>query len=447
MNSLFYNKSTHRVFGIRIAAIFETWIFLTLCLLFIFLFVGDGRMQNTSLHPFWIIVLLTSVQYGTAEGIFAAALSTLFLYAGNIPAQRPDELYFDYELRLALLPTLWFITAFVLGELRMRIEWENRRLRHDFHHLNEQVEKITSEYELLKESYHNLEVYLSGQEETAATSFRIFKVLSSLEPAQIIFGVDSLIETSLHPLKFSVYAKGPQGLEAVTGAGWEASDSFCRRFVPSSLLYKSIVEEKKLLSAVSKEDLKILKNEGILAYGLTDPESGEVFGMVKIEDLDFRSLNISRIETFRIVCELIGRAFVNAKKHQRSKENSIYSPLSVYSYPLFCIASNYVYTLGEELSFKTACLSIQLLKGNTWAEENIAHLKGLMPPYVAYFAGFKPLKELKVLYPLNKPDARDRIDRLLSNWLHETCRLEAGDFTATHTPITYIPQESSEHKV
>jgi hypothetical protein len=436
MEPFIYNRRSRKFLGLRVAAIFETLIFLIVFLLLNFLFSDGKRMVDYYLHPFWIIILLTTVQYGTAEGLFAAVLSTIFLYAGNLPHQKPEELFFDYQLRLALLPALWLLTAFILGELRMRLEWEKQQLKEDLLHLKAQVEKITDEYEILKESHHNLEIHLGSQEETAATSFKVFKALEALDPAQIIFGVNSLIETALHPKKFSVYAKGSQGLEAVTSVGWESTDRYCRRFIPSSPLFKGVIEDKKLVSAINKDDLPIIKNEGILAYALTDPESGESFGMVKVEDLDFRSLNLSRLETFKIVCDLIGRAYANAKKYKKNQEENIYAPsLPAYSHASYQALSKHLQALGKELKFQTGVVSIQLLKGHVWKKEDLAALANSLPAYAPYFTGTKPNKELQVIYPIGNNEDPKKVEHLLGDWLNKKCGLKTEDYLLEHFPL------------
>jgi hypothetical protein len=419
MGSSKSNHQVRKIFGLRASAIFETLFFLIILTALNYLF-GDGeRFIHYSLHPFWIIVLLMTVQYGTAEGIFAALLSTLFLYAGNIPPQKINEPYFDYQFQLAYLPGLWLLTAFILGELRMRQEWENQRLKEDFTQAKLEAEKITSEYQVLKETNDHLEIQLTSQEETAAASYRAFKAIAALEPAQIIFGLSSIIDKALHPRKFSVFAKGPDGLEAVTSEGWDVGERFSRRFSPASALYKAIADDKKLISAVNKDEQKILEHEGILAAPLADPDSGEVFGMIKIEEIDFRTLNLSRIETFRTVCELIGRAYSNAKKHRSAKQQSIYAiPGILYSFPLYQIASSYFQKIAEGASFPWMILKIQLRKGKQIEPAWLKSLLMNLPQTAVAFEGSKKSKELLLLCPLTRDDQKERLEEQVARSLY-----------------------------
>ena len=257
-------EKRHRTFlGIRLSAIFETLIFLIVVTFLNFLF-GDGkRFIGMSLHPFWIIILLVTVQYGTIEGLFAVLMSTLFLYAWNIPQQKIEESLFDYQFDLAFLPCLWFITAFVLGELRMRLGWENEKLRKQYVQAKNEAETIASAYNLVKDANANLEIHLTSQEKTAAATYRTFKSLSSQDPAQIIFGIEPIVETALSPQKFSVYAFGPNGFEATTSHGWTKADHFVRRFKPDSQMYQAVAEKRNMICVVNKADKKILGSEGL----------------------------------------------------------------------------------------------------------------------------------------------------------------------------------------
>ena len=54
---------------------------------------------------------------------------------------------------------------------------------------------------------------------------------------------------------------------------------------------------------------------------MIDSETGEVFGMLKIEKMDLLEFNLSRLETFRIVCELIGTAYSNAKRFKKLQQD------------------------------------------------------------------------------------------------------------------------------
>src|SRR5689334_3642047 len=88
-------------------ALIESVAFLSMLVLCNILF-GDGmRFIQMSLHPFWIIVLFVTVQYGPGEALVTALLSGVFLLAGNFPEQHFSEGMYEYLFRVMYLPFLW----------------------------------------------------------------------------------------------------------------------------------------------------------------------------------------------------------------------------------------------------------------------------------------------------------------------------------------------------
>ena len=71
-------------------------------------------------HPFWIPVLLLSLQYGTASGLLAAGVAIAITAFNGFPEQSTSETYFAYFLKIWIEPILWVGAAVLLGQFRMR---------------------------------------------------------------------------------------------------------------------------------------------------------------------------------------------------------------------------------------------------------------------------------------------------------------------------------------
>lgn len=394
-------EKRRKFLGIRIAAIWETLLFLFILCLGNFLFGNGDRFIDYRPHPFWVIILLTSSLYGTVEGVFAAICSILALYAFNVPEMKAEETLFQYEARIGLIPMLWLLTAFVLGEIRLALEAKLRKYREQSIHDNSKAERIAAEYASLKEQNEQLALSLTSREETASSAFRVFKALEALEPARIITGLDEIVQLSLKPKKFSVFAKGPNGLEAVTSEGWAPTDKYSRRFKPDTALYKAIVDERRFVCVINADEQPILGLEGILASPLINPDSNEVFGMIKAEEMTFKNLNFIQIETFKTVCDLIGRAYANSKKHKLMSEHTIFgsNPL-VYSFSLFKVNKEYFMQLSKEQYFSFAELQIQF-KNQEPSEKEIHLIKNALPIEALIYQGMRK-QELRILVPLKK---------------------------------------------
>lgn len=390
-----------KILGIRISAIWETLMFLLILSTLSYLFGNGDRFIEYELHPFWIIVLLMSAIYGTAEGVFAAVASTLVLYFYNLPPMQTNQDLFRYQFDVSFLPMLWIITAYVIGEIRLGTLSQLERIKEESVHTESKAERIAAEYTSLKEQNQNLALSLTSKEETAASAFQVFKALENLEPARVIMGVDPIVKLSLRPTKFSVYAMGPNGFEAVTSEGWSDTDRYSRRITAESPLYQALVKERRLITIINKNDQKILGDEGILAAPLIDPESREIFGMVKVEEIPFENLNLIRIETFKTVCELIGKSYANSKKHKAMQENSLYNADgTLLSNSYYETVSKYLKTLAKTQGFALHDFQLQM-KATAHSTVDLDRLKKELPPLALLFQGAKR-HELRILIPTEK---------------------------------------------
>lgn len=320
------NIAGARLLGLRKSALAETVIFLGL-LVVINIFLGDGtRYINVSPHPFWIIVLLVSANYGIREGLMSAFFSSVFLLAFNIPEQTIDQTIHEHILQVSYHPILWFIAALILGELREKHIKERNELRQSLAEAEKHELAITDAYLQLKNIKEKLETQIASDLHSNVQAYNAIKSLESLNPSKTLLGLEEVVTAVMHPKKFSIFALGKDGLEAVICSGWNEEESYQRRLPASSPLYQDIVGRQHMVSCNHEKDLDILGHEGILAAPLIDHKTGQVFGMLKIEDIGFMELTHASIETFRIICEVAGMAHSNAVTYQDSKAHGIKIP-------------------------------------------------------------------------------------------------------------------------
>lgn len=322
--------------GLRVSAIVEIFLFIA-ALLIINQIFGDGkRYIHATPHPFWILIILISIQYGMKEGLLAVVFSIIALYAGNVPPQEPNETLFEYQVRLAWNPVFWFITAFVLGQIKKRHDSDRELLLHNLERSEKETKAITEAYISLKGMKENLEAHLAGQLKTTAAIFKSFKSLGSINPNQILINLPAVVVPVLNPKKFSVYSFGPNGFEPVMAYGWSQDEKYKRRFNLDDPLSQCILKGQKIVTIVNTNDRKIFRGEGILAAPLIDSETHEIFGMLKVEEMDVYELNLSSLETFKMLCELIGISYTNARQYKKLEDNTIYpTDVPYFSYNFY----------------------------------------------------------------------------------------------------------------
>jgi hypothetical protein len=360
-NEFIPNTSHKKLLGVRVSALIEIIGFLTIALLIDYLCLDGSRYISVQPHPFWVIVLLVCTQYGTTEGLFAAFLSSAVLLAWNLPEQQLDQSIYDYLLVTIKQPLMWLSAAVVLGEVRMRHIKERNELSEELATAREHEHAISDAYTSLKRMKEKLETHMAGELQSSVNAYNAMKSLGTLNPSKILLGVEEVVKAVMDPEKFSVYALGPEGLESAICVGWKQDELYSRRFANTSTIYKEIVGRQRMLCCINDNDAKMLGTEGLIAAPLIDTETGNVFGMLKIEDIGFSKLTLSNVESFRILCEVTGLAHSNAEKYRQAEINSIINQENdLFSYTFFQQQNALFSLLANITSVTPSVISLKL---------------------------------------------------------------------------------------
>ncbi len=361
----------HKMFaGLRSSAIFEIAVFFAVILIFNFLFGDGARFWGVSPHPFWVIVLLIAVQYGTSEGILAAVVSSVILLLGNMPEQSLNQDMYDYLFQIFKLPILWLVTAVVIGELRQRHIREREYLQNELREARHREEAIANSYAKVKNLKEKLELKIASQLRASVDTYRAARAIEKTHPADVLQGIQELVNSVLQPEKFSVYLLDNEGLSSTITSGWGAEDNYTKNFDVHSELYKEVIGKQHVLCVANRDHQRVLGEEGVLAGPLIDNETGEINGMLKIEKMGFLDLNLSTIETFHAICEWIGMALVNANKYQDAKEGSMVNPdHNLMSYNYFRRYTDYISALGKRVGFAVNMIVVQLTNADKLSTE------------------------------------------------------------------------------
>lgn len=314
-----------RTVGLRTVAAFETLLFLSICTLLNYVLGDGGRFVDFFPHPYWIIILLMAAQYGTNEALIASILGSIALLAWNLPEQAMDDSTFDYIFGISFRPLMWIIASVVIGELRVRHIQRYEALQSNFNETQKREKSITRAYEQLRGVKEGLETRIAGHLQGTVALYQSLKMIEGLSPVQVLMGVSEMVGNVIHPEKFSAFSFGPNGFEVITSIGWADGDKFSRRISSDSVLYQELMNSRRIICSVNKKDAEILDSEGILAGPLIDPQTGQVFGMLKIEYLDFIDLTVTNVETFKILCEWAGSAYSQARQFQETLADAMHN--------------------------------------------------------------------------------------------------------------------------
>lgn len=361
MQTMNETNQPREIFGVRTIAVVEAVVILLVITLIDFFFFSGNRFMEVNPHPFFIPVLLVAAQYGSAEGILTALLATLFYLVGNIPAPAQGVDHYDYIYGLAINPVLWFVTGWGLGELRQRHVRERERLRRELQDAQQREELISSSYTFVKNRKEALEVQVSGQISSSVDAFRAAKAVETLDPKAVMQGVEQLVKAVLGPQKFSLYILHDNKLTATILHGWAAGEPFAQVIDSYSPLFQAVVGRQELLVVVNEDHQKALDSQGIIAGPILDPETKQVLGMLKVEQIDFVALNLNTIEAFRSLSEWIGMALINARNYQLVKSEAMVNPEhNMLSYSYFRRQSDYLTRLAKRVGFSVSMIVIKL---------------------------------------------------------------------------------------
>lgn len=367
------------ILGLRRAAIVELLVFVGLLLLAdLLLFTGD-RFWFVAPHPFWAVVVLIAVQYGTNEGLVAAVACSATLLLGNIPEQSIEQDTYDFIYEVAFRPVLWLGVAVLLGELRMRHLNQERGLRKSLAQSKEREETIADAYATLKRAHKKLEVRVASELRTIVSTYKASTELQNLSSGGVLLGALDLVSTVLSPTKFSMFTVNNGVLEASLQQGWEKDDPYATSFQPGSRLFEAVVGQQRALSAENADDEKALAGEGLLAGSLFSGTSGEVVGMLKIENMGFGDLNFTAVENFKVICELMSTALGHARQADKARTQTVVAGDStLLSETFFARQTAFLSALARRVGFPVTILLIRVENPEDLTNEQIQDMPGVL---------------------------------------------------------------------
>lgn len=355
---------THRkIAGLRVSALVEIAIFFAIAFLLEMALDVSPRYMDTWPHPYWAIVLIVSVQYGSNEGLVAVFAATLALLLFNFPEQRIDQDFYGWIFSIFIRPLMWLVAAVVLGEISLRQIRKRYELQKELDESHERETTFARNYEQAKARKEKLELNIAGQLRTETASYRAAKAIEKLNPNDVVEGVTNLVKSSLGPEKFSLYMLNGDVLEQRMHSGWGEQDIAGAEpeYRSHTQLYQSVIGRKEVLSVVNEEHERILSGQGIIAGPLLDTETNTVLGMLKIEDMPFLELNLNTIETFRAICEWIALAMTNAEHYQSAVNDSTVNPEhNLMTRSFFNRYKDYITALAQRLKFNVYTLTVNV---------------------------------------------------------------------------------------
>lgn len=363
-------KKRH-LLGLRLSALLEMILFFLLLFLLGWWTGEKTNFYYISPHPYWVIVVLISVQYGTKEGIAAALLACLCYFIGWLPRQTLDQDKYDYLLTIGKTPLLWLITSVVVGELRCRHIRERNALFTIAQEAEEKQQALSSSYNALKKTKERLEMRFVTETKTALASYRAFKELEIADKSQVIEGAIHLVHAILACEACSIYLLDKDCLVMTVSDG-EEQERLAATLCSSSPLFEEIVGKRRTLSIIHSSDQQIMtENNCVAACPIIAKAHGTIYGMIKIDKIAFLQLSFSTVESLRMVGEWVGTAYENAlAKEEAEQQRFISKNSALLTKSFFSYQKQFLSHLARRLNIDVTLLTISLSDEEELVEEN-----------------------------------------------------------------------------
>ncbi len=361
--------------GIRVSAIVEVALMTGALLALDFAAFGGTRFDGVAPHPYWLVVLLVAGQYGSREGLVAAAAVTAALLVGNVAEQTINQDSHDFLFETLRLPFLWFAAAVAFGELRMRHITERQELTRDLDESESHARTLARAYERLRIIKETLETRVASQLETTTTMYRASQAIDKLDPSAVIDGVNDIVRAVMSPDQFSLFVLKDGVLRLEMAEGWSDQDHYETAFAADAPLFQEVIGRQRVVCATRSEDERLLANEGLIAGPILRPETGAVMGMLKIERLGFLRLTTSSLQNFRVVSDWIATAYGKAERFQEAELDRVLDgDTQLYSHTFLDRQTDYVSILARRLGFDLSTVTVRLANPGELDEDSLERL-------------------------------------------------------------------------
>lgn len=409
--------------------------------------IGLGTFSTSiSSYALWMLVIITASIYGIVDGVVAVAFCTIFYLFVQI-GEKDDTASINL-IQLFGFPSLWLLSAFIFGEIRAQLHINEMEANQKLLQLNELYDQLQKVHTETLRKQKLLEDQLGRKDVELEDAIEEILPLITIKPSQILLSLEGVILALLNPNKFSVYSVGSAGLEIVLNHGWQEHDNIPIRIDTSTPLFQSIVVHREILTLENGKDAQVLAGQGVFAIPLQEPDSGEVFGMLKIEEYGKQPMNSHTLRLLKLVCALTGNVYIYSRMYQDSIKYAIYSKKGqIYSDVLYkCLQSFFIH-LAEELSFPLTSFQIVLRPSNEIAANSemrrlIDILNKTLPKQALLFQSKIPFNELVVLVPGYSPRKLEALENQLLKSLQEPHGLSTGKIYITRK-IDYLPENES----
>lgn len=245
--------------------------------------VPDQGVAEIGTSPYWLPVLLLSLQYGTVSGLMAAAVGIIMTLMAGVPEQGVGENHFAYLLRIWAQPILWIGVAVLLGQFRMRQIAVKSELIREVQELGSQRQAL-ADYSLnLRARCEDLERDIAGRRDLPALPLLAALAELGRTDSDLAAALSRIVALSMPGAEASVFAVSDGRLKRVADSGWRADRTWAEEMTAVHPLFRAVIDRGQCVGVLDADGEAILAGEGLAAVPIRSGQGGRVVGMVKLE--------------------------------------------------------------------------------------------------------------------------------------------------------------------
>jgi hypothetical protein len=248
-------------------AVVEICILLVLPGLLEWLWLPFPDITTFQPHPYWIAILILSLQYGTVSGLLAAAVAIIATAVIGLPEPDIGEKHFAYLIRIWTQPVMWISAALLLGHFRMRQIERRNELNRLVDELRRRGNTLATYATGLQERCNALERRLATKPDSkTGTLLDAFASASSGDEKQLHVAFRSIMDAAIPGTQAALYVIDNGHIKRIAHTSESAVTTPSP--TPSEPLVAAMLNGRNL-SVMSGQDDAALTGHGVFAVPIS----------------------------------------------------------------------------------------------------------------------------------------------------------------------------------
>ena len=269
--------------------------------------------------PYWLPVLLMTLQYGTVSGLLATGVGIAMTMLPGVPEQGVGENHFAYLLRIWAQPILWVAVAVLLGQFRIRQIAVKRELLRQVRQLTSQRQALADYAANLRQRCEAIERDVAGRDEPQALA-AVAAVAALADPCQDLDAAfDRAIALVLPGAEASVFALDAHRLHRMAASGWRDGSTWAVELTFVHPLYRAVIERGERLSVLIPGHEAQLGGEGLAVVPICHAAGGGPVGLLKIERVNQALLGEGTLDA---LCAMAGAIALRFDAQARASDGA-----------------------------------------------------------------------------------------------------------------------------